>query len=96
MPKVTDKELEQLEKMKKRQEKQNAYLKDKYDRLNITVDKGYKSVVEAAAKAGGVSVNEFCRNAIIKAVNKAEQKRSGLSATVPDELPFTDKAPFED
>lgn len=88
MPKVTEKELEQLEKMKKRQDKQNAYLKDKYDRLNITVDKGYKSTIEAAAKAGGVSVNEFCRNAIIKAVNEAEQEHSGIAATDSEELPF--------
>lgn len=89
MPKVTEKELEQLEKLKKRQDKQNAYLKDKYDRLNITVDKGYKSTIETCAKDSGVSVNEFCRNAIISAVNNAGQAQKW------EDLPFPDKAPFE-
>ncbi len=69
MPKITDKEMEQLQKLKKRQKDQNEYLKGKYDRVNITVNKGYKANIEAAASSLNISVNEFCRRAIINAVN---------------------------
>lgn len=81
MNKLSNRELEQLEKLKQRQNRQNEYLKGKYDRLNVTVVKGYKEEVERAAAAVGLSVNEFCRNAIIKAVEDTEKKNG-------DSLPF--------
>ena len=81
MNKLSNREVEQLEKLKQRQDRQNEYLKGKYDRVNITVNKGYKTEIEKAAAASGLSVNEFCRNAIIKAVQESAKKNS-------DSLPF--------
>lgn len=69
MVKISDDELYKLKesdrKLKERYKKQNEYLADKYDRLNITVPAGKKTDVEAAAKAAGVSINAFCRDAVL-------------------------------
>lgn len=83
MPKITDKEMEQLQKLKKRQKGQNEYLKGKYDRVNITVNKGYKANIEAAASSLNISVNEFCRRAIINAVNNCALHSTQNGEAVP-------------
>ena len=74
MAKISDEELNKLKesdrKLKERYKKQNEYLADKYDRLNFTVPAGKKTEVEAAAKATGVSLNAFCRDAVLEAVEK--------------------------
>lgn len=43
---------------------QNDYIKKNYDRVNLTVPKGKKEKIKAAAAAGGQSVNEFINEAI--------------------------------
>ncbi|MBR1930348.1 MAG: hypothetical protein IJ833_02590 [Lachnospiraceae bacterium] len=72
MPNVTAEELERLqkseEKLKERYKKQNAHTNTIYDRLNFTVPAGKKSEIEEAAKTAGVSLNAFCRDAVLKAV----------------------------
>ena len=37
----------------------NEYNKRAYDRINLTVPKGYREVIREAANANGESVNEF-------------------------------------
>lgn len=44
------------------------YNKKAYDRLYITVDKGRKEVIKAAADAQGMSVNEYVVNLIEKSL----------------------------
>ena len=44
----------------------NTYIKEKYDRINLTVPAGQKAVIEKRAKAAGKSVNEFIRDLIYK------------------------------
>ena len=87
MAKISEEELNKLiesdRKLKDRYKKQNEYLAGKYDRLNFTVPAGKKADVEAAAKAAGVSLNAFCRDAVLGAVEKVLNS-SGLSA--PDQL----------
>lgn len=88
MPTVTAEELERLkksdEKLKERYKKQNEHTNTIYDRLNFTVPAGKKSEVEAAAKAAGKTLNAFCRDAVLGAVEKVLNS-SGSSA--PDQLP---------
>lgn len=43
---------------------QNDYIKEKYDRVNLTLPKGKKEAVRQAAQALGQSVNEFINAAI--------------------------------
>lgn len=37
----------------------NEYNKKSYDRINLTVPKGYREVIRDVANANGESVNEF-------------------------------------
>lgn len=79
MAKISDEELNKLKesdrKLKERYKKQNEYLADKYDRLNFTVPAGKKKDVETAAKTAGVSLNAFCRDAVLEAVGKVLQNQ---------------------
>lgn len=88
MPTVTSEELERLkksdEKLKERYKKQNEHTNTIYDRLNFTVPAGKKADVESAAKAAGKTLNAFCRDAVLGAVEKLLTS-SGSSA--PDQLP---------
>lgn len=42
----------------------NKYIKNNYDRLNITISKGSKSALEAAAKAENESINSYVKKAV--------------------------------
>lgn len=48
---------------------QNEFIKQKYDRVNLTVSKGKKEKIKAAAKAAGQSVNEYINSAIDSYMN---------------------------
>lgn len=48
---------------------QNEFIKQKYDRINLTVPKGKKEKIKAAAKAAGQSVNEYINSAIDSYMN---------------------------
>lgn len=88
MPTVTAEELERLkksdEKLKERYKKQNEHTNAIYDRLNFTVPAGKKAEVETAAKSAGKTLNAFCRDAVLGAVEKVLTS-SGSAA--PDQLP---------
>lgn len=51
---------------------QNEYNKMNYDRIEIKVPKGKKTVIKEAAKAAGQSVNEFINQAIDERMGKTE------------------------
>lgn len=44
--------------------RQNEFIKNNYDRYSLTMPKGKKKIVVAAAERAGVSVNEFINAAI--------------------------------
>lgn len=44
----------------------NAYIAKAYDRINLTVPKGQKEKIKAAADAVGLSVNAYISRAIVK------------------------------
>lgn len=43
---------------------QNEWIAKAYDRINLTVPKGHKERIQAAAEAAGQSVNAFINQAI--------------------------------
>ena len=45
---------------------QNDYIKEKYDRINLTVPKGRKEEIKRKAEAAGKSVNEYINDLIEK------------------------------
>lgn len=50
---------------KKQTEWSRNYNEKAYDRLAITIPKGQKATVEAAAKAAGESVNQYTQRALL-------------------------------
>jgi hypothetical protein len=42
----------------------NKYVKNHYDRINVTFPSGEKSIIEAYAKQAGESVNSYIKNAV--------------------------------
>ena len=77
---------EKLNTLKKRQDKQNQYIKNRYDRVSVVLPKGYKELINSS----GATLNGF----VTEAVN-AELKRRGL---LPDEniaaVPDTEETEF--
>lgn len=49
---------------KAQQKAVNKYIKNNYDRINVTLPKGYKDTLKAAAEAAGESVNGYIKTAI--------------------------------
>ena len=52
------------------------YVKDKYDRVVLTMPKGKKEGIKAHAEAQGESLNAF----INRAINEAMERDNGVSA----------------
>lgn len=48
----------------------NKYMKENYDRVNLTMPKGKKESVQAHAEARGESVNAFINRAIDEAMER--------------------------
>lgn len=48
----------------------NKYVKDKYDRVLLTVPKGDKEIIQAHAEAHSESVNGFIRRAISETMER--------------------------
>ncbi len=57
---------------KAQQKAVNKYIKGNYDRINLTIPKGQKATVQAAAEQEGESINSY--------TNKALLARMGLTA----------------
>lgn len=49
---------------------QNDYIARTYDRINLTVPKGQKEIIQAHAEAQGESVNGFIGRAILEAMER--------------------------
>ncbi len=49
---------------------QNRYIAKVYDRINLTVAKGRKAVIQAHAQAQGESVNGFVNRAIDETMDR--------------------------
>lgn len=54
----------------RRNEYQNEYIQNTYDRINLTVPKGQKEIIQSHAKANGESVNAFIGRAIAEAMER--------------------------
>lgn len=55
---------------KAQQKAVNKYVKNNYDRINVTLPKGRKADIQQAAAAAGESMNQF----IIRAINETMQR----------------------
>ena len=64
---------------KAQQKAVNKYVREKYDRINITMPKGRKEQIQAAAEARGESVNGFINRLISDALD-AENGVQGQSS----------------
>lgn len=51
----------------------NKYMTKAYDRINLTVPKGHKEVIEMHAAARGESVNAFIRRAIAETMQNDQR-----------------------
>ena len=52
----------------------NKYMRENYDRINLTVEKGKKDAIKAHAESKGESVNGFINRAINETM---EREREG-------------------
>jgi len=57
---------------KAQQKAVNKYVREKYDRILITMPKGQKEVIQAAAEAAGLSVNAFINLCIQEHMEKTD------------------------
>lgn len=48
----------------------NDFAKEHYDRINLTIPKGIKDKIKAAAKTANMSTNEYILTAIIEKMGK--------------------------
>ena len=51
----------------------NKYMKEKYDRVNLTLPKGKKDEIKAIAESRGESVNAFINRLIDEALEQTEK-----------------------
>jgi hypothetical protein len=61
---------------KAQQKATNKYISKTYDRINLTVTKGQKEVIQVHSETHGESVNGFINRAILEAM---ERDRSGIT-----------------
>ena len=62
-------ESEQAKTTKAQQKAVNKYVKNNYDRINVTFPKGYKDILKEKALAAGQSVNEYIKQAVQDHIN---------------------------
>ena len=55
---------------KAQQKAVNKYMKENYDRINVTVPKGTKEAIKAHAESRGESVNGFISRAIKETIER--------------------------
>lgn len=51
----------------------NKYVKNNYDRINVTMPKGKKEIIQTAAEKNGMSVNSFINSAIEEKLKQIEK-----------------------
>lgn len=52
----------------------NKYIKNNYDRINVTVPAGQKEIWKAAADAAGISLNDFIRRCVNEKIDEGTEK----------------------
>ena len=52
----------------------NQFIAGKYDRINLTVPKGYKEIIQEAAKQNGESVNAYINRLIREGLERLERE----------------------
>ena len=65
----------------------NKYVKNNYDRVNVTMPKGKKETIQAHAAAQGESVNGFINRAIDHEMERDGQKRPPEPGDGADSIP---------
>lgn len=55
----------------------NKYVKNNYDRINVTLAKGQREIIKAHAEAHGESVNGFINRAIERQMERDGMKQGG-------------------
>lgn len=55
-------------------ESKNKWIKENYDRINLTVPKGYKEIIQEAAKQNGESVNAYINRLIREGLGRLERE----------------------
>ena len=55
---------------KAQQKAVNKYVKNNYDRINVTFPKGKKAVIQSHAAAKGESVNAFINRAVLETMSR--------------------------
>lgn len=73
--------MEESKVSKAQQKAVHKYVKNNYDRLELTVPKGRKAEIKAHAESHGESVNAF----IVRAVNEAMERDNGGIVKTPTE-----------
>lgn len=58
---------------KAQQKAVNKYMKENYDRINLTVPKGAKDAIKDHADSRGESVNSFINRAISEAMEREKE-----------------------
>lgn len=62
---------------KAQQKAVNKYMRENYDRINLTVPKGRKDEIKTHAEGQGESVNGFINRAIDETIERDKEKKSG-------------------
>ena len=57
---------------KAQQKAVNKYMREKYDRINLTVSKGQKDLIKAHAERKGESLNAFINRAISETMEREQ------------------------
>ena len=65
----------------------NKYVKNNYDRVNVTMPKGKKETIQAHAVAQGESVNGFINRAIDHEMERDSQKQPPEPGDGADSIP---------
>lgn len=64
----------------------NEFNKKAYDRINLTVPKGQKEAIQAAANAHGESVNAYIYAAIVQRMEREQQQPGdGFGNSTPED-----------
>lgn len=61
---------------KAQQKAQNKWISKAYDRINLTVAKGRKEIIQAHAAAQGESVNSFINKAIDEKLERGQKEKA--------------------
>ena len=79
---VHGKEMNMLAVSKAQQASVNKYVKNNYDRINVTMPKGEKKIIQAHAAALGESVNGF----IVRSIRKRMERDNAAPAAEKKEV----------